>query len=238
MTEEMATYLGVSCDHLYRDCSGLSGTTQNTRGELGIGELTGDTVAVDDPIVCRMCYRRYVGYKKYETRKRVTSPKFDESDLTRWRGRWGTVPPILDLVDASGDCWLYAGNSPDKLYPVIVRSERGRKVSYKVARLLWAALVGPIPDDWWLDHMCRNTRCVNPDHMRPMSENDVPIRSDQPSGKRKAQRECKRGHLYTPETIKWQGNKRACAICISEYDTTGRYEQKRRRRMAQKGHRR
>jgi hypothetical protein len=71
-----------------------------------------------------------------------------------------------------------------------------------------------------------------------MSERDVPVRSDQPSSRRKAQTECKRGHPYTPETIKWQGTKRACGVCISEYETAGRYEKKRQRIMARKGRRR
>ena len=33
-------------------------------------------------------------------------------------------------------------------------------------RLVWSALVGPIPDGWWvIDHLCYQKRCLNVDHM-------------------------------------------------------------------------
>lgn len=35
----------------------------------------------------------------------------------------------------------------------------------KAHRRIYELLVGPVPDDMHLDHLCRNTLCVNPAHM-------------------------------------------------------------------------
>lgn len=43
----------------------------------------------------------------------------------------------------------------------------GRLVS--AHRWLWETLVGPIPAKHDLDHLCRNRRCVNPDHLEPVT---------------------------------------------------------------------
>lgn len=36
-------------------------------------------------------------------------------------------------------------------------------------RVVYELLVGPIPDEKFLDHICRNRICVNPVHLRPVT---------------------------------------------------------------------
>jgi len=36
-------------------------------------------------------------------------------------------------------------------------------------RLMYRQEIGPIPDGLWLDHLCRNTRCIRPDHLEPVT---------------------------------------------------------------------
>ena len=36
-------------------------------------------------------------------------------------------------------------------------------------RYVYEQMVGPIPDGLVLDHLCRNRRCVNPDHLEPVT---------------------------------------------------------------------
>jgi hypothetical protein len=38
-----------------------------------------------------------------------------------------------------------------------------------VHRLVWETLVGPIPPDLEMDHLCRNRKCANPAHLEPVT---------------------------------------------------------------------
>src|SRR5215467_11127283 len=63
------------------------------------------------------------------------------------------------LPDDSG-CWNW-----DKPYGSVWS---GGKSCY-VHRVVYEALVGPVPEGLELDHLCRNPRCVNPDHLEPVT---------------------------------------------------------------------
>jgi len=40
----------------------------------------------------------------------------------------------------------------------------------KAYRWAWESLVGPIPAGLVIDHLCRNPKCVNPDHLEPVTQ--------------------------------------------------------------------
>jgi hypothetical protein len=55
-----------------------------------------------------------------------------------------------------------------------------------------------IPDGLTIDHLCRNRRCVNPDHMEPVTRGENARRGDAGIvGRLKTH--CPHGHEYTPE---------------------------------------
>ena len=39
-----------------------------------------------------------------------------------------------------------------------------------VHRVSYETWVGPIPDDWVVDHLCSNKRCFNPDHLEAVTQ--------------------------------------------------------------------
>jgi hypothetical protein len=66
---------------------------------------------------------------------------------------------------APSGCWLWKRETNSSSYASTVW--RGRREL--VHRLVWQALVGPIPDGCELDHLCRERRCCRPDHLQPVT---------------------------------------------------------------------
>ena len=79
---------------------------------------------------------------------------------------WTRVQPFLAL-DA---CWLWTGSRDGKGYGYYSWQEPGKGARIASAhRTAYELLVGPIPEGLELDHLCRNTLCVNPDHLEPVT---------------------------------------------------------------------
>lgn len=74
-------------------------------------------------------------------------------------------------VDASGDCWEWTGARNPEGYGRIGAGRRG-SATLHAHRVAWELLVGPVPAHLELDHLCRNPRCVNPDHLEPVSRTE------------------------------------------------------------------
>lgn len=51
-------------------------------------------------------------------------------------------------------------------------------------RVIYELLVGPIPEGLQLDHLCQNGRCVNPEHLEPVTSKENHLRRFYPVGKR------------------------------------------------------
>jgi hypothetical protein len=88
--------------------------------------------------------------------------------------------------DAAG-CVLWNGCLNSKGYGVV--SFRGSRVL--THRLSYEFHVGPIADGMTIDHLCRNKRCVRPDHLEVVSREE--------NSRRAAPHldNCKRGHALT-----------------------------------------
>lgn len=72
--------------------------------------------------------------------------------------------------------WLPRGQVGSTGYPtkaICIEGGRGKKRYEVASRWVYKQLVGPIPEDLTIDHLCFNKRCVNPDHLEvvPFREN-------------------------------------------------------------------
>lgn len=108
------------------------------------------------------------------------------------------------------DCWEWTAALRNG-YGVF--GVRAGKVVY-AHRFMWEIYVGPIPEGMQLDHLCRNRKCVNPDHLEPVTQRENLIRGNGWASKAR-QKTCIRGH--NDWTIRKNGT-RACRSCLRERD--------------------
>lgn len=68
------------------------------------------------------------------------------------------------IASASG-CWLWQGHLDRHGYGTICIDGR----TSGAHRVAYAAWRGPIPVGLEIDHLCREPRCVNPEHLEPVT---------------------------------------------------------------------
>ena len=95
-------------------------------------------------------------------------------------------------VEKTDTCWNWKTPHAKLGYGFIYVYERGQKVP--AHRVAWELLRGPIPEGLQIDHLCRNRRCVNPDHLEPVTQHENIMRGEGLSAKRAVQTHCKHGH--------------------------------------------
>lgn len=66
-------------------------------------------------------------------------------------------------------CWEWAGALNHNGYGVIGRGPRALGISL-AHRLSYETFNGEIPGDLHIDHLCRNRRCVNPEHLEAVTQ--------------------------------------------------------------------
>lgn len=123
------------------------------------------------------------------------------------------------MVDKSGDCWVWTGSKRRRGYGRI--NIEGKSVV--AHRFAYELLVGPIPDGLHLDHLCRNTSCVNPDHLEPVpcGEN---IRRGLTGKWQKPWAYCSKGHEMTDENTRIMSGRRRCVTCYEDRKTAKRVQ--------------
>lgn len=123
----------------------------------------------------------------------------------------------------SEGCWTWIGGVASTGYGTFGWSS-GLNMSAHAA--VWKMTRGEVPAGLELDHLCRNRRCVNPDHLEPVThlENVRRGMAGEVNGARqRAKTHCAHGHEYTPENTYWvkrndtrSGVSRQCKICCHE----------------------
>jgi hypothetical protein len=114
---------------------------------------------------------------------------------------------------AANGCWLWTGTKyPDGYGMVyVLGSGRDRRLYTRAHRVVYEALVGPIPEGLELDYVaergCTSKACVNPAHLEPVThlENVQRHYATRPPRTR-----CEKDHDLTQPNSTTDGRCRAC----------------------------
>lgn len=79
-------------------------------------------------------------------------------------------------------CWIWCGGIDSRGYGS-VQIEVAGVLEVRAHRAAYRAFVGSIPDGFQIDHLCRVTSCVNPDHLEAVTPRENTRRAFSHRGK-------------------------------------------------------
>lgn len=81
-------------------------------------------------------------------------------------------------------------------------------------RIAWVGANGAdIPPGMVIDHLCRNRRCVNPDHLEVVQKRTNSLRGIGPAAINARKTHCKSGHAFTADNTYMFRGTRCCRAC-------------------------
>ena len=134
---------------------------------------------------------------------------------------------LWQRIDTTGPCWEWEGCRVvgyGKVYA------GGR--TWRVHRLVWELLVGPIPDGMVLDHLCHNRACSNPDHLQVTTQRENITRGGTLPAMWLRQTHCVNGHPLSGDNLgTGSDGERRCKTC--HRDRQREYARRNRQRRAE-----
>lgn len=114
-------------------------------------------------------------------------------------------------VQKGDGCWTWTGATQAGGYGRFMVSSRPN-VLVLAHRFAYEQAHGSIADDLTIDHLCRNTSCVNPAHLEPVTREENALRGSRNAAKT----HCDRGHEFTEANTYVAPSRphvRACRTC-------------------------
>lgn len=122
---------------------------------------------------------------------------------------------FMTWVEKTDSCWVWTGHLHSASgYGRFSYGPRGHQKKVYAHRFAYEEMRGPILDGLCLDHICRNTRCVNPDHLQPVTQRENIIRGIGTSATNQRKNACKHGHPFDEANTYWRPTGgRTCKAC-------------------------
>lgn len=114
-----------------------------------------------------------------------------------------------------GDCWLFKPHRSGRYGQLRRDKETGQAKGDHVSAHVyaWEFFRGPIPEGLQIDHLCRVTRCCNPDHLDVVPARINILRSTGPAAVNAVKEFCKRGHSLSGDNLVLVPGGRMCREC-------------------------
>lgn len=120
-------------------------------------------------------------------------------------------------VTKTPTCWIWIGAVGSHGYG----NMRVKKKQIPPHRYSYELHRGSIPTGLAIDHLCRNRRCVNPDHMEAVSLRENVLRGLGPTANNRRKETCHRGHPFSYRET-WGRRGRRCRQCSRILDRNRR----------------
>lgn len=122
---------------------------------------------------------------------------------------------LMRRVERVGECLVFTGSTKTGGYSTLSIYDDGRRTTIYGHRLSYERNVGPIPDGFHIDHLCRNHACVNPAHLEAVPPQINFLRGMSPGAIAVRTGLCKRGHsLNEPSNVYVNRlGRRICRAC-------------------------
>ena len=107
-----------------------------------------------------------------------------------------------------GGCWNWLAGHTDRygMFWLDGKTIGAHRASYMLH-------VRPLGDAETIDHLCKNTRCVNPAHLEAVPIRTNVLRGDGPTAINARKTHCKRGHPFDETNTGHEPRGRFCKTC-------------------------
>lgn len=124
------------------------------------------------------------------------------------------IPKLLSWVDYRGEkgCWNWMAAKKEKGYGTFVT--HFQKPSRSTHVIFYEMRYGEVPKGLYIDHLCRNTSCVNPKHLEAVTCGENVLRGEGPTARNARKTHCIRGHEF--DYIRTNPPGRGCHQCDAE----------------------
>ncbi len=112
---------------------------------------------------------------------------------------------------AENGCWEWTDSAGSRGYGALrVGGKKGKMID--AHRITYETFVGPVPGGLELDHLCRNRKCINLDHLEPVTKRINGLRGHSVCAENARKTHCKFGHEFV-STKEGDRSRRRCMVC-------------------------
>jgi hypothetical protein len=114
-------------------------------------------------------------------------------------------------------CWEWTGGLDRRGYGMFWSGAQG----VRAYRWLYERMVGAVPAGMHLDHLCRNTKCVNWHHLEVVTPRENIMRGEGVAARFAARTHCDQGHPFSGDNLIVSTDRRGyvrrrCRVCAVE----------------------